>query len=69
MLGWFSEEMARALALHALLQFRGGRKMRSQNFHRHGAVKAGIEGAVNLSHAACAEGRLDFVRAEFRARR
>ena len=57
-----------AFALHALLQFRRGRKVRSQNFDGHRAIKAGITGAINLSHAACAQQRLDFVRTEFRAR-
>ncbi len=42
--------------------------MRSQNFDRDRAIKARVERAVNFSHAACAEQRLDFVRAEFRAR-
>ncbi len=43
--------------------------MRNQNFHRHGAVKAGVAGAINFSHTACAQLRLDFVGAEFCARR
>ena len=42
--------------------------MRSENLHRNGAVEAGIAGAVNFSHTACAQLRLDFIRAEFRAR-
>ena len=44
------------LALHALFQLRRRRKMRSQNFHRHGAVKARFKSAINFSHAARAQG-------------
>src|SRR5271169_4586614 len=40
------------LALHALLQFGRRRKTGGKNFHRHGAIKAGVAGTVNLSHAA-----------------
>ena len=43
--------------------------MGGKNFHRHDAIKAGIAGAVNFSHTACAQLRLDFIGAEFRARR
>ncbi len=42
--------------------------MRSQNFHRHAAVKAGIAGTVHLAHATCAERRLNFVGAKSGAR-
>jgi len=41
--------------------------MRGENLHRNGAVETGIAGAVNFSHTACTQQRLDFVRAEFRA--
>ncbi len=39
--------------------------MRSENLDRYGAVEASIAGAVNFSHAACAQQRLDFVGTEF----
>ena len=42
--------------------------MRCQNFDGDRAIKARVERSVNFSHAACAQQRLDFVRAEFRAR-
>ena len=56
------------LALHALLEFRRRRKMRSENFNRYCAVETGIERTVNFPHSAGAQRRLDFIRAEFRAR-
>ena len=40
------------LALHALFQFGRRRKMRGQNFDGYGAIEAGVEGTVDLSHAA-----------------
>ena len=42
--------------------------MRSKNFDGHSAIEAGITRAGNFSHAACTQQRLDFIRAEFRAR-
>ena len=41
--------------------------MRSQNFHRHGAVKASIAGAVNFPHAASAQRHKNFIGTELRA--
>ncbi len=55
------------LALHALPQFRIRGKMRRQNLDGNGAVEAGVLGTIDFSHAARAEGRLNLVRAEFRA--
>src|ERR1700686_1418079 len=56
------------LALHALLEFRRRRKMRSENFNRDRAVQAGIQRTVDFPHSAGAQRRLDFIGAEFRAR-
>ncbi len=56
-----------AFTIHALLQFRRRREVRSQDFDGYGAIQAGITRAVNFSHAACAQQRLYFVRTEFRA--
>ena len=39
-----------------------------KNFEGHIASQAGIRRAINFSHAACANQRLDFVRTEFSAR-
>ena len=36
-----------------------------QNLDCHGAIQARVVGAVDFSHAACANGRDDLVRAEF----
>ncbi len=55
------------LALHTLLQFRRRGKMRSENFNRHHAIQAGVHRTVNFPHSACAQRRLDFIGAEFRA--
>ena len=55
------------LALHALFQFRRRRKMRGENFDRNGTIEARVEAAVNFSHAARAQRRLDFIRPKFRA--
>src|ERR1700686_3983522 len=56
------------LALHALLEFRRRRKMRSENFDRDRAIQTGIQRTVNFPHSAGAQRRLDFIGAEFRAR-
>ena len=42
---------------------KGGRK----NLDCNRAVEPGIAGAINLTHASCAQGRLNFVRSEFGA--
>ena len=44
------------------------RKCLRQNLDRHFTFETRITGAIDLAHAACAQRRLDFVRAEFRAR-
>ena len=36
--------------------------MRGKNFYRNGAFEPGITRAIDLTHAACTEGRLNFVR-------
>src|SRR5580658_5878350 len=56
-----------ALAFHALFQFRRRRKMRGENLHGYGAIKAGVKSTVNFSHAACTQRSLDFVGGEVRA--
>ena len=50
-----------ALAAHGIAG-----EMRRQNLDGHGAVKAGVPGAINLAHPARAQRREDFVRPEFR---
>lgn len=42
--------------------------MSSQNFDGYSTIQARVPGTVNLSHAARPQGRLDFIRTEFRAR-
>src|ERR1022692_666415 len=42
--------------------------MRGQNLYRDGAIQASVARAIHLAHAARAERRLYFVRAEFCAR-
>ena len=46
-------------ALEAFTELRGG------NFDRHVAIQARVVGAIHLAHAARADGRKDFVGAEF----
>src|SRR5580704_16329438 len=55
-------------ALHALFQFWRRREMRGQNFDRDRAIEASVAGAINFSHAARTEKRLNFVWTEFCAR-
>ena len=40
-------------------------QMTREDFDRDGAVQASVLGAIHLAHAAGADGRKDFVRAEF----
>jgi hypothetical protein len=49
--------------LEALRELRGG------NFDRDVAIQPRVSGSVHLAHAALADGRKDFVRAEFCAGR
>ncbi len=44
------------------------RHLGGQYFERYVAAEFRVGGAIDLAHAACAQRRLDFVRAEFRAR-
>jgi hypothetical protein len=55
-------------ALKALLCFSIGGQMRRQDLDRDGAIQARVERAIHLSHAACSQWRLDFVRSESGAR-
>lgn len=41
------------------------RKRLRQNFDGHRAVEARVAGTIHLSHAACAQRRLNFIRPEF----
>jgi len=43
--------------------------MRSENFNRYRAIETGIQRTVNFPHSAGTQRRLDFIGAEFRARR
>ena len=55
-------------ALKALLRFGIVGKMSWKNLDGNGTVKACVSRAINLSHAAGAERRFDFIGAEFSAR-
>src|SRR5580704_8381903 len=52
----------------ALFGFEVLRKMPWQDFDRNRAIKTSVLGPIYLTHAASAEGRLNFVRAESCAR-
>ena len=43
------------------------RDRHGQHLHRHCALQVRIDGAIHLTHSACADLRGDFVRAEARA--
>ncbi len=49
------------LALHALFQFRVGGKMGRQDLDGNGAIEAGVLGAIDFSHTARAQLRLNLV--------
>src|SRR5712691_1461272 len=55
-------------AFESDLQLRVGPELRRENFDRHIAIEARVAGAINLSHAASAEGRDDLVRPKPRTR-
>jgi|HubBroStandDraft_5_1064220.scaffolds.fasta_scaffold41380_2 hypothetical protein len=50
-----------SFALHALFQFRVGGKMRRQDLDGNGALEAGVLGAIDFSHTARAQLRLNLV--------
>jgi hypothetical protein len=52
--------------VEAVAELRVGGKRFGQDLDRHVAIEARVAGLVDFAHAACAEGGLDFVRAELR---
>ena len=59
--GMFKRRDGARLALKALAEFAVRRKMLRQDLDCHHTIKAGITGAIDLSHAACARQRKQFV--------
>ena len=57
------------LLCEALQPLRIAGERRGENLDGDIAIQPGIAGAVNLAHAARAQRRLNFIRAEFHARR
>jgi hypothetical protein len=53
------------LALQPLFGFGALRTMRGENLDRDRALETSIEGAIDFTPSACAEGRLDLVGAGF----
>ena len=57
-----------SFALETLLEFGIGGKMSRENLDGNGAIETRVFRAIDLAHAPCAEGRLDFIGTKFRAR-
>jgi hypothetical protein len=51
-----------AFRFEAFPELRVGREGRGQDFDGNGSIEAGVPGSVDFSHAASADGGLDFVR-------